>query len=79
MIEKTMIRALIFTSMVLGAMRSTALLSSASAQTPGETEGNRMERKGNAEERTADAEEAKGERMEKKGKAEAKTKVEDRK
>ena len=66
-----MVRSLIRLSF---ALMAAAFLSggAARAQSAGEAEGNRMERKGNAEERAADAEKARGAQMEKQGKAEEK-------
>lgn len=65
-----MIRTLLRSTMTCAALSLLFAGAGARAQTAGETEGNRMEKKGNAEEKAADAEKVKGATMEKKGKAE---------
>jgi len=64
-----MIRSLIRTTLVLGAVSFSAVpLARADKATNAETEGNKMEKKGNAEEKAANAEKAHAEKTIKKGK-----------
>ena len=55
-----MVRSLIRTAMLFAAVGLAASVANAGTPSPAETEGNKMEKKGNAEEKAADAEKAKG-------------------
>ena len=64
-----MIRTLIRTSLVMGALALVPLHAGAKEPTNAEQEGNRLERKGTAEEKAADVDKAHAAKLEKKGKA----------
>src|SRR6187402_3389833 len=64
-----MIRSLIRTTLLSAAFVLAASVAHAAPSSPAEVEGNKMEKKGNAEEKAANADKAKGAKMEKKGKA----------
>jgi uncharacterized protein (DUF2147 family) len=67
--EVLMIRSMIRTALFSATLVLVGSVAKAAAPSPAETEGNKMEKKGNVEEKGANAEKAKGSHMEKKGKA----------
>src|SRR4051812_45784421 len=66
---RTLIRTFVVVVMGVGALALVPVSAHAKEPSSAETAGNRMEKKGNAEERAADADKARAGRLEKKGKA----------
>ena len=64
-----MVRTLIHTSLVLGALALVPLRLSAAEPTNAEVAGNKLEKKGDAEEKASNVDKARADKMEKKGKA----------
>jgi|GEM_PF-2415428 len=64
-----MVRSLIRAALLVGTVVLAASVAKAGTPSPAETEGNKMEKKGNMAERAANAEKPKGAKMEKKDKA----------